>query len=121
MRLVAAALMIFVIAAPECRGGGLETLINVAKQQAEIGKALDNETQVYAGVKKGIETGAIAKGVPGSEIRRQYGDPVVMIAGSAVKAERWVYKPASSTHFKGERVSIYFDKRGLVDHIKFED
>lgn len=97
---------------------GLDTLIEVGRAQAEIQKAYEGETKAYKGVKSAVDKGAIKKGESKDDIKSRYGDPVVSFNDQATKREKWVYRPASSDAFKGERVNIYFDNKGLVDEVQ---
>ena len=54
----------------------------------------------------------ISNGLPGSDLVKICGEPVA----KADNESRWVYKPPTSTFFKGEKIYFYFDKdQKLVD------
>lgn len=99
---------------------GIDALIEVGRGQAEIQKAYAEETKTYKGVKSAIAIGKIKKGDTKDEVSSGYGEPVVTFNDQSTGREKWVYRPASSDAFKGERVNIYFDDKGLVDEIRQE-
>ena len=48
----------------------------------------------------------ISNGLTGSDLVKICGEPVA----KADNGSRWVYKPPTSTFFKGEKIYFYFDK-----------
>lgn len=101
-----------------CEAEGIQSLVAVGKSMADAKKTLAADDAAYANVKRAADSGALAKGRSKSEIRSQYGEPVVINEDLATKRERWVYKPNSSSFFKGERICLYFDTAGNLDEIK---
>ncbi len=97
---------------------GLDTLIKVGRSMADISSAYDGETKSFNRVKSAVDDGDIKKGMAKEDIRRRYGDPVIANNDSVTNSEKWVYKPAGSTFFKGIRIYLYFDDKGLLDEIK---
>ena len=111
------AVMIIVFPA-QIRAGGIDSLIEVGKSMADINKAMDEETETFDRVKKAVDSGAVKKGISKSEIRSRYGEPVIESDDSATGREKWVYKPAASTFFKGVRIDLLFDDKGALDEIR---
>ena len=97
---------------------GLDTLIEVGKDQADIQKAYEAETKAYTAAKRAIETGTIKKGQTKDDIQRRCGQPVIDVDDFMKSKEKWVYKPASSDLNKGPRVYLFFDKGGLLTDIE---
>lgn len=85
---------------------------------ADIKAAMDAETKAFNRVKEAVDSGAIKKGISGSEIISRYGEPVIANDDSATGREKWVYKPADSSFFKGIRIYLFFDDTGALDEIK---
>ena len=97
---------------------GLGTLIEVGRSMADINTAMEKETKSFNRVKSAVDDGDIKKGMSKEDIRRRYGEPVIANNDSATRREKWVYKPASSTFFKGIRIYLYFDDKGNLDEIR---
>lgn len=95
---------------------GLGSLIEIARGQADIAQTYKSETRAFEGVKRAVESGSIIKGQSKKTVS-QYGSPVVVIEKFEGKWEKWVYKPATSTFFKGPKITILFDENGMVDQI----
>jgi hypothetical protein len=108
-------------AVPVCRAEGLDVLIQVAKSQAEIKKQYEEETRNFEKVKKGIESGAIAKGQARADILSKYGEPVVSIKNMDGKREDCIYKPETSSFFAGIRATLIFTQDGVLDEAKIEE
>ena len=96
---------------------GLGTLIQVGKSQDAMERALRQETKVYEAVKKGVETGTIDKGETQDAIRKNYGDPVVVLSEKN-NTEKWVYKPGYTSHFDGIKIYLFFDEDKKLIGIK---
>lgn len=98
-----------------CYADGLGALIELGRGQAEMQKAYAEETKIFERMKRGIDNGAVQKGQSKEDIGNEYGEPVVMLQEKG--REKWVYKPAGSSFFKGIRVNLFFDEKGLLDEI----
>jgi len=96
---------------------GLNTLISVGKSQAKMASALEDETEIYEKVKRGIKRGDIQKGDDQNSIRRSYGEPVVIMPREG-GGERWVYKPGYASHFDGIKIYLFFDENKKLDEIQ---
>lgn len=107
-----------IISPAQIRAGGLDSLVEVGKSMADINAAMDEETKAFNRVKGAIDSGAIKKGLSEAEIRSRYGEPVIVNDDSATGREKWVYKPAGSSFFKGTRIYLLFDDTGALDEIK---
>jgi hypothetical protein len=101
-----------------CCAEGLSTLIEVGKGQAEIQKAFAEETRIFNGVKKAVQSSAIKNGQTNSEILSKYGEPVVSVRDYDTDREKWIYKPAKSSFSEGERIYLFFDKNGVLVEVK---
>lgn len=111
----------FILLASLCRAEGLDVLIQVAKSQAEIKKQYEEETRNFERVKKGIESGAIKKGQAKTDILARYGGPVVAVKDMDGKREDCIYKPETSSFFKGVRATLVFTEQGTLDEARIEE
>lgn len=96
------------------KAAGLKTLMEIGAGQAEIAKSLRQETESYDAVKKAVNSGAIKEGMAADTIREKYGGPIVETYDKKSDLTRWLYMPASSGHFKGEKLYIYIDSENKV-------
>ena len=97
---------------------GIQSLIAVGQSMTEAKKVLAAEDSSFAGIKRALDSGALVKGQSKSAIRAQYGDPVVANTDFVTGRERWVYKRAGASFFKGPRIYLFFDKQGMLDETK---
>lgn len=88
----------------------LKKLMEVGKSQADIAKALKKETKNYNRVKKAIISEKLKEGMLAKEIRKKYGEPIIDIYDEKKNAYKWLYMPATSTHFEGEKLYLFIDK-----------
>lgn len=102
------------------RSEGLNTLIEISKDQADIQKGYAGETSSYEGVKRGVDSGSIVKGQDKNAISGKFGAPVVIVGEYGTDREKWIYKPASSSFFGGPKISLFFTKTGLLGEISIE-
>ena len=105
----------------DCWAEGLGTLIELGRSQADIQRQYAEETRTFERVKKAIESGAITKGQTKESIKSKYGEPVVAVKDLDGKRDDWVYKPESSSFFKGVRATLIFTEEGLLDEAKVEE
>ena len=101
-----------------CYADGLDALVEIGKSQTEMQKILDLETNTFERVKSAVERGEISKGRTKTAIKDKYGEPVVITQDAADRREKWVYKPATSSFFKGVKICLFFDANGLLDEIR---
>jgi hypothetical protein len=113
---VFAALLFFSASA---RAEGLDTLIEIARSQGDIQEEYAGETKSFEQVKRAVDNGAIKKGQSKDEVMSRYGEPVVALQEDG--REKWIYKPAKSSFFEGARISLFFDKDGLLDEIRVDN
>jgi len=111
----------FFLSASVCCAEGLDTLIQVAKSQADIKRQYDEETRNFEKVKKGIESEAIKKGQSKSDIQAKYGQSVVSVKDIDGKREDCIYKPGTSSFFKGIRATLIFTSEGMLDEARIEE
>jgi hypothetical protein len=104
--------------AHDCYAEGLDTLIEAGKSQAEIQKEYAKETKAFEKAKKALANNAVTAGMSKDDLRKECGEPVVIVSASGGKSEKWLYKPASSTFFKGPKISLLFGDSGLLEEIK---
>lgn len=97
---------------------GVQSLIEVSKSMGEAKKELAAESGSFESVSRAVTSGAIAKGQAKNAISARYGDPVVVNEDFVTGRERWVYKSAGATFFKGPRIYLLFDTNGNLDEIK---
>ena len=105
-------------AAFSCHAEGINTLVEASSSMAEAKEVLDRETGNFQSVKRALDSGALSKGQSKDRIRTQYGEPVVMNEDISTGRERWVYKSSGSSFFKGTRIYLFFDDKGMLDEIK---
>ncbi len=105
--------LILFYAAP-AKAADLKTLMEIGASQADIAKTLREETIIYDSVKSGIDSGAIKNGIAADTVRKKYGEPVIRVHDKKRNADKWLYMPAASTHFKGEKIFLYFDRENKL-------
>ncbi|MEA3305701.1 MAG: hypothetical protein U9R52_02690 [Candidatus Omnitrophota bacterium] len=88
----------------------LKTLMKVGKNQAAIAKALKKETKNYNSAKDAIVSGKLEEGMPADKIRKKCGEPIIEIYDKKKNAYKWLYMPAASSHFEGEKLYLFIDK-----------
>jgi len=96
-------------------------LLEIARGQAEIQKSYENETKIYNKIEKAVNAGLIKNGQSSNEIKAKYGEPVVIIPDTVRAGDDWIYKPAKSSFFQGEKIDLFFDKKGLLYDIKTQN
>ncbi len=101
---------------------GLKALIELSKTRGKMVKDLKDESKNYDKVKTAIESDSLKKGETVHDVRRRYGDPVIILSEDEVSgATRWVYKPYQSTYFKGEKAYLFFDGEGALTEWRLLD
>lgn len=85
---------------------------------SDIEAEMNMETRSFDKVSSAVKAGVIRKGAAKESIRSAYGEPVIINNDSATGRERWAYKPATSTFFKGKRIYLLFNNSGALDEIK---
>ena len=103
MKNISFAILIFTaLCAAECRAD-LGSLIDLARGQSAMQEGYKKDTRRFERVKSAVEAGTIRKGRPKDEIEDVYGRPVVVLEARQGEREKWIYKPASSSFFKGRQ------------------
>jgi formylmethanofuran dehydrogenase subunit D len=120
-RIIPASIAIVLLLASVCAAEGLDVLIQVAKSQAEIKNQYEEETKNFKKVKVAIENGAIKKGQSKAEIQSRYGAPVVSVKDADGRREDCIYKPDTSSFFKGVRATLVYTEQGVLDETRVED
>ncbi len=93
----------------------LKTLMRLGKEQGKIAKALKEETRNYSNVKKAIDSGKLEEGMAADKIRKKYGEPIFdNLFDEKRNAYKWLYMPATSSHFEGEKLYLFVDKEGTL-------
>jgi len=98
---------------------GLNTLIELGKNQVEIMKDYEAQTKIFKKIKGASAAGELKKGLTKDYIKKTYGEAVVNVKDVKSGRDKWVYMPASSSFFKGEKIHIYFTDGGLLDEVAF--
>ncbi|MFH0839861.1 MAG: hypothetical protein V1883_02455 [Candidatus Omnitrophota bacterium] len=96
------------------KAADMKKLMEVGASQAEIAKVLRQETKSYEAVKKAINSGRIREGMTADIIRKKYGGPIIETYDKKNDITKWLYMPASSDHFKGEKLYIHIDSDNKV-------
>lgn len=94
--------------------GDLKALMKLGKSQAEISKSLQEESKNYKRVKDAIISEELKEGMPAAGIREKYGEPIIDVFDNKKNAYKWLYMPATSTHFKGEKLYLFVSEEGKL-------
>lgn len=113
--------MALLMTAGLCYAANLGELMKIARSQAAMQQVYRDETRSFDKVKKAIDNGSIEKGQTKDEIKDRYGEPVVSIFDYDTNREKWIYKPAKSSFFKGINAYLFFDKDGKLDEVKIRE
>ncbi|MDD5496513.1 MAG: hypothetical protein PHP46_05385 [Candidatus Omnitrophica bacterium] len=100
----------------QCRAEGLQALIEVGRSMKDVKQASDEETKNFGRAKSAVEGERIKKGQTKQEVMRSCGEPVIMVQEHG--REKWVYKPAEATFFKGTKIYLFFGPDETLDEIK---
>ncbi|MFH0732897.1 MAG: hypothetical protein V2A72_08300 [Candidatus Omnitrophota bacterium] len=103
------AILLLLSFATSCYAEGLSSLAEAAKAADDAQKTLAAETKIYEAVKKAIENDQIKQGQSQDEIRKLYGEPLVIIQEKN-NIEKWVYKPGHATYFDNVKTYLFFDE-----------
>ncbi len=99
-----------VFLSPLFAAGEIRKLTGLSASMDRMAKEEKAEGKNYQKAKEFIQGTEIAKGLSGDEIKKQCGNPVV----EADNGLRWVYKPPTSTFFKGEKIYFFFNSDGKL-------
>lgn len=112
--LVIAVLFIF-FDADYNQAADIKQLMEIGASQSKIAKSMQQETKNYNAVKNAINAGVIKDGMASDLIRKKYGVPIIDIYDKKQNLKKWLYMPASSSHFKGEKLYLYIDSDNNVN------
>ena len=97
-----------------CAYAGLKELMEVGRNQDRMAKALKKETKNYNKVKKAIISEKLEEGMSAEKIKKKYGEPVIDIYDEKKSANKWLYMPATSSHFEGEKLYLFIDEENTL-------
>ncbi len=112
MRIAGLALIVLLLTTPA--RADLKTLMELGKSQGEIAKALKEETDSYNRVKEAIDSGKLKEGETAENIRKKFGEPVIDVFDEKRGSVKWLYMPATSTHFEGEKLYLFIGEDSLL-------
>ncbi len=95
---------------PLFAAGEIRKLTGLSASMDRMAKEKKVEGENYQKAKEFIQGPDIAEGLSGDDLIKQCGNPVV----EADNGLRWVYKPPTSTFFKGEKIYFFFNKDGQL-------
>ncbi len=90
---------------PLFAAGVIRRLTGLSASMDSMAKQRQVESDNYKKAKEFIQGAEIADGLLKDDLIKQCGNPVV----KADNGSRWIYKPATSTYFKGEKIYFFFD------------
>ena len=93
---------------------GVKSLMTLAGDRGKMVKEYKQETKNYKKVKKALNNDLFHGGEKAFEIKRKYGEPVVVLDEQGANETRWVYKPSETTFFKGEKAYLFFDSENKL-------
>ncbi len=97
---------------PLFAAGEIRKLTGIAENMKRMALQEDQEGKNYARAKDFISSKKIQEGLSKDDIAKACGEPVAVVDDKL----RWVYKPPTSTFFKGEKIYFFFNKSGnLID------
>ena len=105
---------IFLFSITDSYAADLKTLMEIGASQADIAKSLAQETTQYNGVKDAVNAGAIKEGMAADSVRKKYGNPIIETYDKKKDVTKWLYMPATSSHFKGEKLYLYVNNDNKI-------
>ena len=90
----------------------LNTLRAMGKEEKSKAQDTHDEDKNFQKIKAAITEGRLKPGMKAGEVSRQGGEPVVI--SPQENGEKWVYKPGNADWFSGPKISLYFNKSGLL-------
>jgi hypothetical protein len=91
---------------PLYAAGEIRKLTGLSASMDSMAEQGKEEGKIYKKADALINSADIKQGLTGKDLIRICGEPVA----KADNGLRWVYKPPTSTFFKGEKIYFYFDK-----------
>jgi len=98
---------------------GIETMIELSTDRDKMVREFNIDTMNFEKVLKGINDSKIKAGDTDKGIKKQYGEPVVVVpVDNTGELERWVYKPGIGSFFDGNKIYLIFNKDGYLKETK---
>jgi len=97
---------------PLFAAGEIRKLTGLSASMDRMAKEEKVEGKNYQKAKEFIQGPEITEGLSGGDLIKQCGNPVV----EADNGLRWVYKPPTSTFFKGEKIYFFFSDDGKLSN-----
>lgn len=92
----------------------LTPLMELSKDRAVMTNELERDTRNYKTLKAAIERNDLKEGESVSAIRKEYGEPVIILSESNGRFSRWVYKIGNASFFSQERIYLIFNEEGKL-------
>lgn len=97
---------------PLFAAGEIRRLTGIANSMDRMANEQEQEGKNYDKAKEFINGPKIQEGLTKEDVVKECGKPVA----TADEGLRWVYKPPTSTFFKGEKIYLFFNNDGkLID------
>jgi len=93
---------------PLLAAGEIRKLKGIADSMSDMDKVSAKEGKNYQRTRDFVSSQDIREGLSKESISASCGQPVAV----AQDGTKWVYKPPTSTFFKGEKIYFLFDKDG---------
>jgi len=90
---------------PLFAAGVIRRLTGLSASMDRMAKQRQVESDNYQKAKEFIQGPEIREGLLKDDLIKQCGNPVVKVDNGS----RWVYKPSTSTYFKGEKIYLFFN------------
>ena len=101
---------------------GLGTLMKISGDRGKMIRELNKDTKCFEKISKAIKDSNIKVGVAAKDIRKKYGDPVVVVQeDSSESSTRWVYKPGTGSFFEGKKACLVFNKEDCLERFSIVD
>jgi len=94
--------------------GAVKSLLNFSRSRSAMIKELKRETKSYKNIKKAVNGNRLKNGSKDFAIKKRYGKPTIILEENDGKGERWVYKDAKGSYFKGDKIYLDFDEDGKL-------
>jgi len=88
----------------------LGTLWDLKKGDESLSESLKQETKNFETLRESLVTGKIKRGLTKDLVRSKAGEPVVVYSTKA--GEKWAYKSAGKSWFRGPKIYLFFDFAG---------
>lgn len=92
----------------------LTPLMELSKDRAEMTDELERDTRNYKNLKAAIEKNSLKEGESVLTIKREYGEPVLILSEDSGRVSRWLYKIGNASFFSQEKIYLIFDEEGKL-------